>query len=284
VEPGNNITLTYSYDGKEHTITVTAGVILTGASSGYPAYDVGMRAGMMIVSLNDTPILNDQNLKDVLSSTVPDQTVNVTVLSYDEASDTWVEEIGIKNVTLDSKLEYYEDNNVAIPDDFENVGFLGINSAYLGASVMEPEELLAWLNDPYSGVDDASGFFKSSMRYIALPFYGLAPVNAPLTELFEPTGAFEWMGNGGFWVFANCLYWIFWLNIMVGLTNALPAVPLDGGFIFKDGLDGLIDKVKKNATAEEREKLKLKAGKMVTFFAMFIFFLIIWQLIGPRIL
>ena len=54
--------------------------------------------------------------------------------------------------------------------------------------------------------------------------------------------------------------------------------------IFKDGLDGLIDKVKKNATAEEKEKLKIKAGKMVTMFAFFIFFLIIWQLIGPRIL
>ncbi|MFA5311828.1 MAG: site-2 protease family protein [Methanomassiliicoccales archaeon] len=282
--PGDNVSLTYIYNGDEHTVTVTAGVILTSTSSGYPAYEAGLRAGMMIVSLNDTMILNDQDLKDVLASTVPDQIVNVTVLSYDEATMTWTEVTGITNVTLDSKLEYYENNNVVIPDDFEDVGFLGINSAYLGASVMEPEELLAWLNDPYADVDDASGFFKSSMRYIALPFYGLAPVDAPLTDLFEPTGAFEWMGTGGFWVFANCLYWIFWLNIMVGLTNALPAVPLDGGFIFKDGLDGLIDKVKKNATAEEKEKLKIKAGKMVTMFAFFIFFLIIWQLIGPRIL
>jgi membrane-associated protease RseP (regulator of RpoE activity) len=284
VQPGDNITLTYFYDGDEKTVNVTAGVILTGASSGYPAYEAGIRAGMMIISLNDTPILNDQDLKDILSSTVPNEVVNVTVLSYDEASMTWVQETSITNVTLDSKLEYYEDNNVAVADDFVDVGFLGINSAYLGASIMDPDELLAWLNDPYDGVTDASGFFTSSMRYIALPFYGLAPVQAPLTELFEPTGAFEWMGTGGFWIFSNCLYWIFWLNIMVGLTNALPAVPLDGGFIFKDGLDGIVSKFKKNATDEEKEMIKQKLGKITTFLALLIFFLIIWQMIGPRVL
>jgi len=284
VYPGQNITLTYFYDGDYYTVNTTAGVVLTSVSSDYPAYDAGIRSGMMIVSLNDTIIYNDQTLKDVLANTTPGQTINVTVALYDEAGMTWENETGITTVTLDSKLDYYEDNGISIPDDFEDVGFLGINSAYMGASVMEPKDLLAWLNDPYQDVSSPGEFFTASMRYIALPFYSLAPVQSPLTDLFEPTGAFAWMGTGGFWVFANCLYWVFWINIMVGLTNALPAVPLDGGFIFKDYIDGFVDKVKKNASAEEKEKLRAKVGKLVTFFAIFIFFLIIWQMIGPRVL
>ncbi|QLH74045.1 MAG: site-2 protease family protein [Methanomassiliicoccales archaeon] len=284
VQPGDNVTLTYYYKGEEGVRTVTSGLILTGVSSGRPAYEAGMRSGMMIVSLNNTPIRNDQDLKDALDKTQPGQRVNVTVWSFDPTSNIWYVEEGITNVTLDSKLQYYKDNNIAIPEDFKDIGFLGINSAYLGISVMEPKEILAWLRDPYDGVTDAGGFFQASLRYIALPFYGLAPVESPLTDLFQPTGMFEWMGAGMFWTFSNCLYWIFWINLMVGLTNALPAVPMDGGVIFKDGLDGLIMRFKKNATEEERKAISARIGKFATFIALFILFLIIWQMIGPRIL
>ncbi|HHO57275.1 MAG TPA: hypothetical protein ENJ70_01835 [Thermoplasmatales archaeon] len=37
----------------------------------------------------------------------------------------------------------------------------------------------------------------------------------------------------------NLLYWIFWLNFAVGTFNALPAMPLDGGYIFRDGVNYL---------------------------------------------
>ena len=42
---------------------------------------------------------------------------------------------------------------------------------------------------------------------------------------------------------------------MVGLTNALPAVPLDGGFIFADGVTGMLDKVRSSMTAERKEEI-----------------------------
>ncbi|MDM7935153.1 MAG: site-2 protease family protein, partial [Methanothrix sp.] len=36
-----------------------------------------------------------------------------------------------------------------------------------------------------------------------------------------------------FWI-ANLLLWIGWINLYAGLFNCLPAVPLDGGHIFRD--------------------------------------------------
>ena len=42
---------------------------------------------------------------------------------------------------------------------------------------------------------------------------------------------------------------------MVGLTNALPSVPLDGGFIFADGVTGLLDKVKTGLTEQRKEEI-----------------------------
>ena len=67
---------------------------------------------------------------------------------------------------------------------------------------------------------------------------------------------------------------------MVGLTNALPAVPLDGGFIFADGVTGMLDKVRSSMTAERKEEI---VDRLVSLLAITVLFLIVWQIVGPRI-
>lgn len=37
-------------------------------------------------------------------------------------------------------------------------------------------------------------------------------------------------------------FWCAWININVGIFNAIPMVPLDGGYIFKEGVDRLLDR------------------------------------------
>ena len=279
--PNTTVTVTYFYEGKTGNITVTSGVALLAVSKNLPAAKAGLEAGEIIASLNGTVIYNENDLQKALANTYPYETVPITVLKYDKTTQSYNVVTSITNITLGSKQQYYEDNGIAIPSDFKNIGFMGINSAYLGVAYSDPNQILTTLAHPYDGVSDVGSFVKSSLYYIALPFYGLAPVQSPLTDLFVPTGIFAWMGNDGFWIFANCLYWIFWLNLMVGLTNALPAVPLDGGYIFKDGLDGIVEKVKKNATPEQRAKI---VGQITMTLAFFILFLIIWQILGPRLI
>jgi hypothetical protein len=66
---------------------------------------------------------------------------------------------------------------------------------------------------------------------------------------------------------------------MVGLTNALPAVPLDGGFIFADGVTGILDQFK-GVTEERKEGI---VDNLVGVLAFTVIFLVVWQLIGPRL-
>ena len=63
-------------------------------------------------------------------------------------------------------------------------------------------------------------------------------------------------------------------------TNALPAVPLDGGYIFKDALAGLVTRVRRGIKAEDRDRIVAQA---TYFSALVILALIVWQLIGPRL-
>jgi membrane-associated protease RseP (regulator of RpoE activity) len=58
-------------------------------------------------------------------------------------------------------------------------------------------------------------------------------------------------------------------------------VPLDGGFLFRDGLDAIIQRFRKGAS--EKERAKYVAAITYTL-AIFVFMLIIWQMVGPRLL
>jgi membrane-associated protease RseP (regulator of RpoE activity) len=44
-----------------------------------------------------------------------------------------------------------------------------------------------------------------------------------------------------YWLIVQILFWCAWFNISVGLCNALPMIPLDGGYILKEGVDRLLD-------------------------------------------
>jgi membrane-associated protease RseP (regulator of RpoE activity) len=86
------------------------------------------------------------------------------------------------------------------------------------------------------------------------------------------------MPDSVFWLLANSLYWVFWLNLMIGLTNVMPAVPLDGGYIFRDLIDWVLSKTGKTYSKEQKERI---VGSVTIGIALFVLSLILWQLIGP---
>lgn len=46
----------------------------------------------------------------------------------------------------------------------------------------------------------------------------------------------------GFWGAVHLLFWCAWININVGIFNAIPMIPLDGGYIFKEVVDRLFER------------------------------------------
>ncbi|MCJ2512071.1 MAG: site-2 protease family protein, partial [Candidatus Thermoplasmatota archaeon] len=116
--------------------------------------------------------------------------------------------------------------------------------------------------------------------YIGLPLLRLSPFPDWFTQFYEVEGFWSFLPTDAFWVLANIVYWIFWLNLMLGLTNVLPAVPLDGGYIFRDGLEAVMERTKPDMAAEKREAYARKVSYAL---ALLILALILWQIIGPRI-
>jgi len=278
-EPGTLVTVDYYLSGDERSEQLYSGVAITSVSKGLPAYDAGIRTGMILASINDTTIYNSEDFTEVMGLTHPEQTVNVTVLSWDDDSQSYLHVGTITQVTLTSRNQYMMELG-SDPGDEPDKGFLGINSAYLGVGTNTPEALLTAIRNPFEGADSASDLFRGFIIYIALPFRGLAPVQSPISDLFQVTGMMSAIPVDIFWIVANSFYWIFWINLMVGLTNVLPAVPLDGGYLFRDGIDTIVRKIRRNSSQEDIERY---VGSITLALAMVVLFLIIWQLIGPRL-
>jgi membrane-associated protease RseP (regulator of RpoE activity) len=279
-DPGTNITVSYYYKGQLYSTIVTSGLVIMDTTRGLAADNVGIEPGMIIASLNDSVIRNQTDLQQSLALTHPFQTVNITMLSYNALLGKY-QDSGISSVELSSKREYYlKVSPDLVNATFKDIGFLGINSAYLGAITTTPDKIIQRLANPLANVKDPATFISSTLLYIALPFQGLAPIESPLSDLFTPTGLIAGLPANVFWFLGNCVYWIFWINLMVGMTNVLPAIPLDGGFLFRDALDVVIHKFKKNAS----EAVHQRYITMITYLlAITVLFLIVWQLIGPRL-
>ena len=133
---------------------------------------------------------------------------------------------------------------------------------------------------PLTNPDRFNGVPGAILSYISLPFQGRAPIDDPAIRFYHIGGPLAALPAPLFWILVNTAYWLFWLNVMLGATNALPAVPLDGGYIFKDGIEALISRVRKGIPTPQRDRIV--RGVSMTF-AFLILGLVLWQFIGPRI-
>ena len=82
-----------------------------------------------------------------------------------------------------------------------------------------------------------------------------------------------------FFGIANTLYWIFWIDFLLGIMNALPLSILDGGQFFKDTLN----------IASRKERLKFlrdenNVKKIYYAIGIFVFMLLMYIIIAPRVI
>jgi Zn-dependent protease len=228
---------------------------------------------MSIESLDGPPLGPDGENRSVLSDNDDFHDTMARSHALQKVHLVWYHDGEYKNATV----ELWDKGSV-YGEDYAGQGYLGAGS-YLFYEVPAGEYPDA-LARPMTYVDDMMSFRNMTFFYISLPFTSpsLQPPSQGVKQAFQVTGPLAALGDTGFWVVANLLYWIFWLNMMVGIFNALPAIPLDGGFIFRDGFSWFIQKLK---PTRKRDDVDAMATKVTMTISLIILFLILWQFIGP---
>ncbi|HDN65309.1 MAG TPA: peptidase [Methanosarcinales archaeon] len=214
--------------------------------------------GMTIARINDTEIDNTTDFIAFLNTTVPGQTVEVF---FAENNSTMVE--------LGSS-----------PD--RSCGYLGVGSTtrikFAGMTIGEY---------PASGRLHIFKSIPSLMHRIEGWLFIFA---MPLIELdggrfggfdnsmqfYEPVGWAAGYGVLVFWI-ASALLWIGWINFYAGLFNCLPAIPMDGGHVFKDIIHSLFGRVISDHNAEQLSK------SIAVAFAVLILVSFVFMIFGPYI-
>ena len=260
--PGSNMVVAVVFSFLFSSVMVASlepaedGLLLYSVSADYGGAEAGLEPWMLLTAIDEEEVRNTDDWKRIMNDTYAGQTVNVSILNRGVP--------GIYSVTLSDKGSYYLKY---YPDYYES---WMSGKGFMGVAAENPKIITDSLANPTENI----------LLYISLPFAKLQPFPEHFTSIYEPAGAIGILPDNIFWILANSFYWIFWLNLMVGLTNALPAVPLDGGFIFADGVTGILDKFKKGMSEQRKEKI---VDNLVGILAFTVVFLVVWQLVGPRL-
>jgi membrane-associated protease RseP (regulator of RpoE activity) len=188
--------------------------LVQGVYKDYPAAQAGVPGYSVITEINGIPVSSQQDVARIMDATVPGELVVLTVLAdgtsrtYSLTLAEWPEVLG--NHTSGFMGVYYYDAT-AVKDLMGRVADLGILAPlYL---TMVPIDV----------------FMQGNSQLAVLL------VDTPDQIAWEAPFPL-------FWGVVQVLFWTGWFNLLVGMFNAVPIVPLDGGYIMKEGVERVFER------------------------------------------
>lgn len=242
----------------ENDAVMRGGVVIWRVMPNSSAEHANLTEGMTITQINKTRINNTTDFVSFLNATVPGQAVEVffsdnnsTMVTLGSSPDRSCGYMGVIAIT---KLEFAGMVIGGYPAA-ERLHILKNISSLM-------HRIEGWIiifTLPFMGFD-GSGFsgFSNTMQF------------------YEPVGWAAGYGVLVFWI-ANALLWIGWINFYAGLFNCLPAVPMDGGHIFRDVIHSLFGRMISDRGAEQLSNI------MAVAFALLIFGSFVFMIFGPYV-
>jgi membrane-associated protease RseP (regulator of RpoE activity) len=249
---------------------VEDGVIVLNVIEDFPAEDAGIEPGMLLISaegissngslIEQVEFTTYEDFSDFISARKMNDTLNMTVF-HNGKRKVYV------NITLVDKFNYTE-----LKED-KNIGFLGVGNTH-GAqefvdSLAHPVRSAGWDHGKRRANIAQYFFLPMDFKSKTLPFH------EPLINNYEVTGPLAGLPASWFWILANMFFYLFWINMLLGIFNAIPAVPLDGGYVFKDGLSSILDRVKPGMAKEKRSAIINSLTISLAFLVLILFMMII---------
>ncbi len=225
---------------------------------GSPAESAGAVYGEFIYSIirggEETLIGSVYEFMDYMSGTSPGDAV---VLSTVKAGS-------------DRTPFYHEE--VVLPSQ-DGKGFLGLSVTDGGFTLTTPDMLMQVASSPFaSATGTPFSYVQSLFSYLSGPFNGMSPVSDEVKWWYDaPLGDVTW-------VLLSLLYWIFWLDILLAISNALPAYPFDGGLLFAGWVDWVLEKSGRK-DPEKRQELGGKISSAVSNVVLLMFVMLIMAMV-----
>jgi membrane-associated protease RseP (regulator of RpoE activity) len=207
------------------------------------------KAGMLpwdtIESIGEEPVVGLEGFRDVINQYQAGDSVLIGVLHEDGTRET-------VNATFSDKYVYYQ-----------NLGYSEDQLDTLDVKPGQPFLGVEGLSSNTAGIDRIAGPFSPNNDYTTLQRTLIAPFHVITIMIipFEFQGVAmhpneeamleaddAWLGNlvgkEGLLVLVNLMFWMMWVNVLLGFTNLIPMVPFDGGHMFKDMVHAGLSRVR----------------------------------------
>lgn len=204
------------------------------------ADDAGLEAWDVIISINGTGIVDGDDFTNAMADISAGQIVPMEVIRYGNGTN----EVLMVNMT--DKYDYmidlgYDSETLDSMGIEKGDAFLGVNSPSGGTAGVD--RLARW-NDPnFAG--SAFGYALSvpvsagTILFTPFEYQGVA-IHPAQEEMLDSGDGWlaSILGLSGLLILMNLLFWLIWVNILLGFTNLFPMIPFDGGHLFKDIVHG----------------------------------------------
>ena len=251
------------------------------------ADEAGLQPYDSILMMNGTPTAILSQFSDAMLELEPGQVVPMKVKRADSGDEETI------SVLLGDKYQHYQDEGWT-EEQLEAAG-IDNGSAFLG---------VVSLSESTIGIDRLAGPFNPDWnggtfsRVIYSPFHMLTVLITPfdlggvaihpMEEAKLTTDGI--LGVGVMLFIVNLLFWLIWVNILLGFTNLIPMLPFDGGHLFRDMIHDMLTKIDRIAKKMKLSKgwhpmrIEHVASKAVSFTSLFVLMMLLVTLAIPYLL
>ena len=211
------------------------------------ADESGLEAWDVITEINGTAISNANDFANVMDELNAGQIVPMKVVRYSNGSTD------VLMVNLTDKYDYYIDLGYD-EELLESMGveqgdaFLGVQN--LAGGTAGVDRLAGWAHPDFES--NALGYVFSipfnTVQLLITPFeYQGVAIHPAQEEMLDTNDGWlaSLIGLEGLLFLINLLFWLIWVNILLGFTNLFPMIPFDGGHLFRDIVHGTMTGIRK---------------------------------------
>tara|TARA_B100000700_G_scaffold203947_1_gene224246 strand:- start:57 stop:947 length:891 start_codon:yes stop_codon:yes gene_type:complete len=262
-----------------------SGVYATGIISDEGAEEGGLMPYEIIIRIDGVRISNYSEFSEQMKLLSAGDEVTLTKLSHPNSDG--LRTVRDISVTLGDRHDYYidrcEGDLVCIEDTESILADLGIEKgdAFLGVSNLRSTNSAVHM---YSNITSSElGFLLAPLGMIGIPiaYDGQTMLLEEREMMRAGDGVIaSALGTDGMLMLFDFLFWVVWINFLLGFANLIPMIPFDGGHIVKDGVHSVLSRLAKGANPLRIESI---AGRISSMSSFVILFIVMMPIILPRL-
>ena len=89
------------------------------------------------------------------------------------------------------------------------------------------------------------------------------------------------LGTNGMLMLFDFLFWLVWINFLLGFANLIPMIPFDGGHLVRDGTHAVLRRLRSKA---HPVRIEMLSNRISSFSSIFILLILLVPVIIPRLI